>query len=60
MAVLKLDPPPETDDIRVLRAWAVDMYEQVNFVLSNIGEDNLEQDFFDKLNGVSGGEGNGI
>lgn len=56
MAVLKLDPPPETDDIRVLRAWAVDMYEQVNFVLSNIGEDNLEQDFFDKLNGVSGGE----
>lgn len=56
MAVLKLDPPPETDDIRVLRAWAADMYEQVNFVLMNIGEDNMEQDFFDKLTGVSGGE----
>ena len=56
MAVLKLDPPPETEDVRVLRAWANDMYEQVNFVLNNIGEDNLEADFFDKLNsGLNGG-----
>lgn len=55
MAVLKLDPPPETDDINVIRAWANELYEQVNFVLSNIGEDNLEQDFFDKLNNMNGG-----
>ena len=55
MAVLKLDPPPETDDINVIRAWANELYEQVNFVLSNIGEDNLEQDFFDKLNNMNVG-----
>ncbi len=55
MAVLKLDPPPETDDINVIRAWANELYEQVNFVLSNIGEDNLEQDFFDKINNMNGG-----
>lgn len=54
MAVLKLDPPPETDDIRVLRAWTNEMYEAMSFVLSNIGEDNLEEDFFNKING--GGE----
>lgn len=51
MAVLKLDPPPETDDIRVLRAWANEMYEQVSFVLQNIGEDNIEAEFFDKIFG---------
>lgn len=55
MAVLKLDPPPVTDDIRVLRAWANEMYEQMNFVLANIGEDNLEEDFFEKLNNRSKG-----
>lgn len=49
MALLKLDPPPETDDVRELRAWTNDMYEQVSFVLRNIGEDNFEEDFFDKL-----------
>lgn len=52
MAVLKVDPPPETEDIRVLRAWANEFYEQANFVLSNIGEENFESDFFEKLNGV--------
>lgn len=61
MAVLKLDPPPETEDIRVLRAWANEMYEQVSFVLGNIGEDNFEEDFFDKLNRtVNGGTTDGI
>ena len=64
MAVLKLEPPPATDDIRVLRAWANEMYEQVNFVLNNIGEDNLEADFFDKLNNSliseNGGAANGV
>lgn len=56
MAVLKLDPPPVTDDIRVLQAWANELYEQVNFVLANIGEDNMEEDFFEKLtNRAAGG-----
>ena len=54
MAVLKLDPPPETEDIRVLRAWANEMYEAVSFVFQNIGEDNLEEDFFNKINGGGG------
>ncbi len=54
MAVLKLDPPPETDDIRVLRSWANEMYEAVSFVFQNIGEDNLEEDFFNKINGGGG------
>lgn len=61
MAVLKLDPPPETEDVRVLRAWANEMYEQVSFVLGNIGEDNFEEDFFDKLNRtVNGGTTDGV
>lgn len=51
MAVLKLDPPPETDDVRILSAWANEMYESVNFVLSNIGEDNLDEEFYNKING---------
>lgn len=50
MAVLKLDPPPATDDVRVLSAWANEMYENVNYVLSHIGEDNLEEDFYNKIN----------
>lgn len=54
MAVLKLDPPPETDDVRELRAWTNDMYEQVSFVLRNISEDNFEEDFFDKLSRTGG------
>jgi hypothetical protein len=54
MAVLKLDPPPETEDVRELRAWANDMYEQVSFVLQNIGEENFEEDFFDKLSRIGG------
>lgn len=61
MAVLKLDPPPETEDVRVLRAWANEMYEQVSFVLGNIGEDNFEEDFFEKLNRtVNGGTTDGV
>lgn len=51
MAILKLDPPPETEDIRELRGWANEMYEAFSFVLRNIGEDNLEEDFFNKING---------
>lgn len=61
MAYLKLDPPPETDDIRVLRSWANEMYEQVSFVLGNLGEDNFEEDFFDRLsNSMNGGTIDGI
>lgn len=61
MAVLKVDPPPETDDIRVLRAWANEFYEQASFVLNNISEDNLDSDFFDKLSGsIKGGGDSGL
>lgn len=61
MAILKVDPPPVTEDIHELRAWANEFYEQANFVLSNIGEDNLEADFFDKLStSLSGGGSDGV
>lgn len=54
MAVLNLDPPPQSDDIRVMWAWMNEMYEKFSFVLQNIGEDNLEEDFFNKINGGEG------
>lgn len=61
MAILKLEPPPATDDVRELRAWNNDLYEQLSFVLQNIGEDNLEADFFDKINArMNGGGENGV
>ena len=50
MAVFKMEPPPETDDIRVLRAWANEMYEQVSFVLGHLDGDNFEDEFMDNLN----------
>lgn len=60
MAILKVSPPPATEYINELRAWANDFYEQVNYVLGNIGEDNLETDFFEKLFSANGGGDNGI
>lgn len=50
MAVFKMEPPPETEDIKVLRAWANEMYEQVSFVLGHLDGDNFEDEFMDNLN----------
>lgn len=51
MAVLKLDPPPETDDIRELRAYMTELYDVLCSVLYNIDEDNLSEEFLNNING---------
>lgn len=51
MAVFKLDPPPATDDIAVLRAWANDLYDEVKNVIYSLDEDNFSDEFIEKLGG---------
>lgn len=50
----QLDNPPETSDVNTLRAYINDMYEVLSNVLSNIDEENLNDDFISKLNGGAG------
>ena len=49
MAVFKMDPPPETDDVRVLRAYVSDLFEKLNAVLYQIDEDNFSEEFLERL-----------
>jgi len=51
MGLFKMDPPPETDDAAVLRAYVNDLYNTLLNVLSNIDEENLNDDFINRLNG---------
>lgn len=53
MAVLKLDPPPATDDVRVLQGWMQDMYDAVNNLVYNLDEDNFNDEFLEKIGGGS-------
>lgn len=53
MSVLKLDPPPETDDIRELRAYVNDLFTALSNVVYNIDEDNFSDEFLSKMGGGS-------
>lgn len=50
MAVLKLDPPPNTNNIEELRAYVNDLYEAVCSVIYNLDSDNMSEDFLGTLN----------
>lgn len=50
MSVLKLDPPPDTDDIRVLRAYVSELYDAVVNMIYDLDGDNLSEEFLNTLN----------
>ena len=51
MALFKIDPPPETNDVSELRAYVNNLYLTLGNVLTNIDEENLNEEFINKLNG---------
>lgn len=53
MGLFKMDPPPETNDVQELTAYVNDLYLTLSNVLSNIDEENLNDDFISRLNGGS-------
>lgn len=55
MAILRIDPPPNTDNVRVLQAYVSDLYEALTNVLSNIDEDNINEEFLNTINRLNGG-----
>lgn len=50
MAVLKLDPPPETDNINVLRSYINDLYDALINVVYNLDGDNMSDEFLNSIN----------
>ena len=50
MAILKLDPPPETDDAAELRAYISDLYDELKNIVYNIDGDNLSDELRELLN----------
>jgi hypothetical protein len=50
MAVLKLDPPPSTDDVTILRAYINDLYDALRNVIYNLDGDNMSEEFLGTLN----------
>lgn len=50
MAVLRLDPPPSTEDINVLRAYVSDLYDELNNIIYNLDADNMSEEFKKVLN----------
>lgn len=50
MGVFKLDPPPNTDDVTILRKYINDMYDAIRNVIYNIDKDNLSEEFINNLN----------
>lgn len=54
MAVLNIDPPPETNDVSELGAYVGNLYYTLLNVLTNIDEENLSEEFLNKLNGGGG------
>lgn len=60
MAVLRLDPPPASDDPAVLRRYIADLYEALNGVLYNLDGDNMSEDFMAGINISKGEKENGV
>lgn len=51
MAVLRLDPPPASDDPAVLRRYIADLYEALTGVLYSLDTDNMSEEFIKNLKG---------
>ena len=56
MAVMNIDPPPNTEDIRELILYISNLYDVLRNVLSNLDSDNMSEEFLESL----GGSGNGV
>lgn len=51
MAVLRIDPPPASDDPAVLRRYIADLYDALTEVIYNIDTDNISEEFIKNLRG---------
>lgn len=49
MAVLKLDPPPSTNDVSVLRGYINDLYDAIVNVVYNLDGDNMSEEFLSSI-----------
>ncbi len=49
MAVLKLDPPPSTNDVSVLRGYINDLYDALVNVVYNLDGDNMSEEFLSSI-----------
>ena len=59
MAVLKLDPPPSTNDVSVLRSYINDLYDAIENVVYNLDGDNMSEEFLSSIqiqNKIESGE----
>lgn len=56
MAVVNIDPPPNTEDIKELRLYISNLYDVLVNVLSNLDSDNMSEEFLEIL----GGNNNGV
>lgn len=50
MAVLKIDPPPNTNDVRILRDYVSDLYDAIYNAIYNLDGDNMSEEFLSSLN----------
>ena len=50
MAVLRIDPPPASDDPAVLRKYIADLYEALTGVLYSLDTDNMSEEFLSNIN----------
>lgn len=49
MAVFKIDPPPSTNDITVLRNYVNDLYDALVNMVYNLDGDNMSEDFLNTI-----------
>lgn len=49
MAVLRIDPPPASNDPAVLRSYIADLYEALTGVLYSLDTDNMSEDFLKNI-----------
>lgn len=59
MAVLRIDPPPASNDPRVLRNYIADLYEALTGVLYSLDTDNMSEDFLKNIS-TKGDDESGI
>lgn len=57
MAVFKLDPPPATDDVNVLRNYISDLYDALYNVVYNLDSDNMSEEFLSSINSMNNESG---
>lgn len=56
MAVLKLDPPPASDDINTLRSYINDLYDAICNIVYNLDSDNMSEEFLESIYNNGSGE----